>query len=201
MAIAAGMGRILALLALLATLPLLLLLALLIKAGSRGPVLYCPWRLGLAGRPFRLYKLRTMCPEAAAHLPELVQGTGAARAHWEKHGKLPDDPRVTRFGRFLRQSSLDELPQLWNIVRGEMHWVGPRPIMDYERQRYGEAFAVLAGIKPGLTGWWQVSGRSRTTYAERVRLDLWYISHRSLRLDVWIIVKTVAEVFRGRGAC
>jgi exopolysaccharide production protein ExoY len=194
-------GRILAGIALLLCLPLLLLLALLVKLSGPGPVLHVSLRLGQGGRSFRLYKFRSMRPGAEDELAALIAAHPERQQAWEERGKLSADPRVTAFGRFLRRSSLDEVPQLFNILKGDMHWVGPRPILAEELCRYGEQVALLHSVKPGLTGLWQVSGRSSLSYAQRVELDLQYIRERSPALDLKILAKTLPEVFKARGAC
>ena len=121
-------------------------------------------------------------------------------AEWEKDRKCPDDPRVTKFGKFLRRTSLDELPQFWNIFMGEMSFIGPRPVTEPELQRYGKYADYVLSVQPGLSGMWQISGRSDTGYEERITLDTYYIQNWSVWLDVWIIIKTVWVVLRGNGA-
>jgi lipopolysaccharide/colanic/teichoic acid biosynthesis glycosyltransferase len=142
-----------------------------------------------------------MRPGAEDELAALIAAHPERQQAWEERGKLSADPRVTAFGRFLRRSSLDEVPQLFNILKGDMHWVGPRPILAEELCRYGEQVALLHSVKPGLTGLWQVSGRSSLSYAQRVELDLQYIRERSPALDLKILAKTLPEVFKARGAC
>jgi len=141
-----------------------------------------------------------MVPNAAAHLAAILENDPLLRAEWESHQKLKSDPRLTRLGRFLRKFSLDELPQLWNIFLGEMSLVGPRPMLPEQRQAYGETFAEIAQLRPGLTGLWQVSGRNETTFAARAALDYEYLQNWSLWLDVFILLKTVKVVFFPRGA-
>ncbi len=195
------LGRLLAALALLFCLPLFLLLAVAVKLSSRGPVLHISERLGQFGRPFKIYKFRTMLPDADSTLEKILEASSEHRQQWQTGAKLSADPRVTRFGRFLRRSSLDELPQLYNILKGDMVWVGPRPIQQQERQRYGKDCETLHSVKPGLTGLWQVSGRSELTYTQRVKIDLEYIARRNICLDLKILLKTCLEIFRARGAC
>lgn len=194
------LGRIMAALAILVCLPLLALLALAVKLSSRGPALHISERLGKDGQPFPILKFRTMRTNAAAELPEMLATHPNLQQQWEQRGKIPCDPRVTAFGRLLRRSSLDELPQLWNILCGHMAWVGPRPIVRSEIARYGTAYQKLQSIRPGLTGLWQVSGRSTLTYPQRVHLDLQYIDQRCFALDAVILLKTVREIFLARGA-
>ncbi len=176
---------ILASLALLVVSPLLALSALLIKLESRGPVLYRQRRVGRAGRPFDLWKLRTMVPGAE------TMGAGI----YVLHG----DPRITRVGRRLRRFSLDELPNLVNVVRGEMAIVGPRPTVSQQVDRYTERQRRRLEVKPGLTGWAQVNGRALLPWPERIELDVWYVEHRSLLLDLTILLKTARMLASGHG--
>jgi Undecaprenyl-phosphate galactose phosphotransferase WbaP len=184
---------------LLMCLPLLGVIALVLRMEG-GPVLYAQWRIGRHGRPFRCWKFRTMLPDAEAQLAELLAQNTVAREEWARDQKLRDDPRVTRIGQVLRRTSLDELPQLWNILRGEMSLVGPRPMLEDQQARYGAALTTCLSVRPGLTGLWQVSGRNRTTFAERVELDLAYVRQQSLALDLWILWRTVFVVLSQRGA-
>ncbi len=174
------------------------LVALLRLDGGRA--FYVQRRIGRGGIAFSCLKFRTMVPDADAALGALLERDPAAAAEWLDRFKLKDDPRVTALGRFLRATSLDELPQLFNILRGEMSLVGPRPIVEDEIQRYGDAIALYCQVRPGLTGLWQVSGRNDLAYAERVRLDAAYVGGWTLRGDVAILLKTVPVVIRGAGA-
>ena len=180
--------------------PLLLVLALLVKLTSRGPVLFGHRRLGEGGRPIRVYKFRSMVVDAEARLQEMLATDPVLRAEYEATYKLRDDPRVTPLGRWLRRTSLDELPQLFNVLHGDLSLVGPRPIVADEIAKYGTASAAILRVSPGVTGLWQVSGRSDLDYAERVRLDMDYITHWSLWLDLRILAATVPAVLRRRGA-
>jgi len=180
--------------------PLLLVLAALVKLMSRGPVLFGHQRLGEGGRPIRVYKFRSMVMDAEARLQDMLADDPSLRAEYEATYKLRDDPRITPLGRWLRRTSLDELPQLFNVLRGDLSLVGPRPIVGDEIARYGPAAAVILRVRPGLTGLWQVSGRSDLDYAERVRLDMDYITHWSLWLDIRILAATIPAVLRRRGA-
>ncbi len=185
----------------LVLLPLMLLVAASIKLTSPGPVFYGHLRYGLGGRPFRAWKFRSMAVNGDEILRTHLSRNPAMRLEWKEHRKLARDPRITPLGALLRRSSLDELPQLWNVIRGEMSLVGPRPIVAEEIPRYAENFAFYKKVTPGITGLWQVSGRSQTSYAERIRFDLYYVSNWSVWLDVHILARTVTVVLRGRGAC
>lgn len=175
-------------------------MAVLIPLTSHGPVFYGQTRIGRDGRHFTAWKFRTMVRDADAILARHLLDHPELRAEWERDHKLRNDPRVTWTGRFLRKTSLDELPQLWNILVGEMSLVGPRPIVDAEVPRYGEKFALYRKVRPGLTGLWQVSGRNDTTYEERVILDTYYVRNWSVWLDIHIILRTVRVVLLGSGA-
>ena len=180
--------------------PLLLALVILIKLDSPGPAFYGHRRLGAGGKHFRCWKFRTMHTDAEQRLDEYLQGNPHLRAEWEQNFKLRDDPRVTRAGRFLRKTSLDELPQLWNVLRGQMSLVGPRPIVDAEVSRYGTVYELYQRIRPGISGLWQVSGRSDTNYARRVKLDAYYVHNWSIWLDLVVLVRTLHSVLLSRGA-
>ncbi|RNC87603.1 MAG: sugar transferase [Synechococcus sp. YX04-3] len=170
--------------------PVLLVLALLVKLSSPGPVFYVQRRVGRGYQRFGCIKFRTMRPDADAVLAKVLENDPALRAEYERDFKLKRDPRITFIGRFLRRSSLDELPQFLNVLRGEMSVVGPRPIVDKELQRYGAYMDEVASVRPGLTGLWQVSGRNNLSYKKRVKLDLAYARGRSLNLDLAIILRT-----------
>jgi len=189
-----------ALTALCLLLPLLLFIALLIWGSDGRAPIFRHMRLGRHGRPFGCLKFRSMVPDGDTILAGHLAAHPDARAEWEATHKLTRDPRVTTLGQVLRKTSLDELPQLWNVLRGEMSLVGPRPIVQGEVARYGTAFAACFSVPPGLTGLWQVSGRSDTTYAERVALDLDYASRWSLRRDFAILLRTLPAVLRQRGS-
>ena len=195
-----GLDTAVALTALCLLLPLLLFIALLIWASDGHAPIFRHVRLGRHGRPFGCLKFRSMVPDGDAVLAAHLAAHPDARAEWAATHKLTRDPRVTALGQVLRKSSLDELPQLWNVLRGEMSLVGPRPIVQAEVARYGTAFATCFSVPPGLTGLWQVSGRSDTTYAERVALDLDYADRWSLRRDLAIMLRTVPAVLRQRGS-
>ncbi len=179
--------------------PLLLALALLVRSDG-GPAFYRHRRIGAAGRVFGCIKFRTMVTDSDRVLDNLLATDPVAAAEWAATQKLRNDPRVTPVGRFLRLSSLDELPQLFNVMRGEMSLVGPRPIVQAEVVRYGDDIEYYYETKPGLTGLWQVSGRSDTSYERRVRLDVWYVRNWTLWHDIAIMFKTIPAVFMQRGA-
>ncbi|WP_217362905.1 sugar transferase [Roseicella sp. DB1501] len=185
---------------LLLTAPAFFALALLIRADG-GPVFFAHQRIGRRGRRFGCLKFRSMVVDSGARLSALLESDPAARAEWEATRKLKDDPRVTRIGRFLRASSLDELPQLLNVLRGEMSLVGPRPVVASElAEHYGEAARDYLALRPGVTGLWQISGRSDTSYATRVALDSHYARSPSLRTDLAILLRTPFVVLLRRGA-
>ena len=190
----------LSLLGLVVALPVGILIALAVYIDSPGPVIFAHLRIGQKRRVFPCYKFRTMVPDAEEKLREYLLENPAAMAEWEDSFKLKDDPRITRVGRFLRKTSLDELPQLLNVLKGEMSLVGPRPIVRREIIKYGEYFRDFALVPPGITGMWQVNGRSDTTYEERVRMDSWYVRNWSVWIDLVYLLKTVRVVFSGKGA-
>ena len=179
--------------------PLLLVVALMIRADG-GPAFYGHRRIGENGRSFRCLKFRSMVQNGDAVLQELLATNPAAREEWLATQKLREDPRVTPIGRFLRQTSLDELPQLFNVLRREMSLVGPRPIVEAEVDRYGRDISFYYETRPGITGLWQVSGRSNTSYEARVRLDVWYVRNWSLWHDFAILLKTIPAVLAKEGA-
>ena len=180
--------------------PLMLVLAVAVRCDSRGPILFRQRRIGRNGKHFSVYKFRTMAANAAELLEEHLAANPDARREWEETQKLKDDPRITRVGRFLRKTSLDELPQLINVLKGEMSLVGPRPIVDAEIARYGHDYELYTRVQPGITGLWQVSGRNDLSYAERVWLDRHYVCNWSVWLDILIIARTVPEVLHCSGA-
>nr|WP_325248969.1 sugar transferase [Amylibacter sp.] len=180
--------------------PFMVLIAATIWASDRQKVIFAHTRVGRNGRPFNCLKFRTMCIDADLRLAQMLQNDPAARAEWERTQKLVNDPRLTAIGHFLRKTSLDELPQLWNVLRGDMSMVGPRPIVAAEAKHYRASFAEYKSVRPGLTGAWQISGRSDTTYEERVALDVDYVQNNSFIGDLKIVVKTVSVVLGGQGA-
>lgn len=181
-------------------LPLGFIIALLILLDSGRPIFFYQERVGRFGERFNALKFRTMVPNAEDILKDLLATDAHARREWDEQQKLSHDPRITRIGHVLRRFSLDELPQFVNIFRGEMSLVGPRPIVASEIERYGETIALYSKVLPGLTGLWQVSGRSTTTYERRVRLDEYYVRHWSIWLDFVIIARTFIVLLNGVGA-
>ena len=180
--------------------PLLLIIYAMIKIFDPGPALFNQLRVGRDGRAFTVYKFRTMRIDAQERLEELLARDPAAAAEWAKYQKLKCDPRVTVLGRFLRKSSLDELPQLLNIVRGEMSVVGPRPVTSAEIHRYGADYPFYTAVRPGVVGLWQVKGRNTLTYPERVAYDVQYVKTWSIWQDIKILFMAVPVVLLGLGA-
>ena len=179
--------------------PLMLLMALAIRLDSRGPVFYFQERAGRHGKPFRLVKFRTMRPNADAALKAHLEEDQRLRVEWERFQKLSSDPRTTRVGKWLRKWSLDELPQIFNVLQGDMSVVGPRPIVFGQEEAYGRDFALYERVRPGLTGLWQVSGRNRLTFRERARVDGYYVRNWSPWLDIYILARTPAAILSGEG--
>ncbi|MHB8423018.1 MAG: undecaprenyl-phosphate galactose phosphotransferase WbaP [Leptospirales bacterium] len=176
-------------------------IAILIAATSSGPVIFSQWRMGRNNKPFRIFKFRTMYLGAEEQLQELLDSDPKLRKEYEENQKISNDPRITPVGRFLRKTSLDELPQIVNVLKGEMSLVGPRPVTRDELHfRYREAGEDYCLVKPGITGLWQVSGRSERGYGVRIRLDLWYIRNWSLWLDLVILIRTIGVVMAGKGS-
>uniref|UniRef100_B8HXI2 Undecaprenyl-phosphate galactose phosphotransferase, WbaP n=1 Tax=Cyanothece sp. (strain PCC 7425 / ATCC 29141) TaxID=395961 RepID=B8HXI2_CYAP4 len=184
----------------LLSLPLLLFIALAIRLDSPGPIFYGHTRLGRRGRFFKAWKFRTMAPNADEQLEQYFNLHPDLKDQWLRDHKLKHDPRLTRVGQFLRRTSLDELPQLWNVLQGEMSLVGPRPIVAAEIDRYEEKFSLYKKVKPGITGLWQVSGRNNISYEERVNLDAYYVRNWSVWLDLYILLRTVWVVITAEGA-
>lgn len=182
--------------------PIYLLIAFLIYITSPGKVIYSHERIGRGGIPFRCYKFRSMYMDADKRLEELLKANPQLREEWEKSYKLKKDPRITPFGAFLRKTSLDELPQFWNVIKGDLSVVGPRPVVREEIVKYYhvKAYKILS-IRPGLTGIWQVSGRNDVnSYARRILMDEYYVDHQSLHLDMRIIAKTIPAMLFSKGA-
>jgi lipopolysaccharide/colanic/teichoic acid biosynthesis glycosyltransferase len=178
----------------------MLTIALLIRLDSPGPVVFRQQRWAGGTRTFDLLKFRSMHIDAEAQLKRLLDSDPALRQEYETYHKLSFDPRITPFGRFLRKTSLDELPQLWNVLMGEMSLIGPRAYMPSELPEVGEAAAVIGTVRPGVTGYWQVSGRHRTSFQERVAMDVFYVRNCGLLFDFYILFRTVFVVFKGEGS-
>lgn len=181
-------------------LPLMAVIAILVGVESGFPVFYSQKRLGQDGRTFHLWKFRTMVRNAAEVLQSSLANNPELKKEWAENQKLRNDPRITRIGKVLRKASLDELPQLWNIIKGEMSLVGPRPIVQDEIAKYKEAYPLYTKAVPGLTGLWQVSGRNHTTYTERITYDSYYVRNWSFWMDVYLLARTVTVVLTGDGA-
>ena len=177
--------------------PFVVIIAILIKIDSKGPVFFKHHRIGKNGKPFSMYKFRTMKDGAEAMINDF---TPEQLEEWNENFKLKDDPRITRIGKFLRKTSLDELPQLINILRGDMSIVGPRPVIEVELEEYGNDKDEFLSIRPGLTGWWASNGRSEISYPERCSYELYYVRNESFWLDVKVMFLSVFSVFLHKGA-
>ncbi|WP_294429728.1 undecaprenyl-phosphate galactose phosphotransferase WbaP [uncultured Treponema sp.] len=182
------------------TLPLVLFVSLAIKISSPGPVFYGHKRIGKNGKEFKCWKFRSMVIDADKQLEKILAENPQMREEWEKDRKFTNDPRVTKIGKILRKTSIDEIPQFFNVLTGEMSFIGPRPVTQPELKKYGNKSDFILSVQPGLSGMWQISGRSDTGYEERVTLDSYYIQNWSVWLDIWIIIKTLYVVVRGKGA-
>ena len=181
------------------SLPIFLILAVIVRLDSRGPILFTQKRLGQHGKPFDSFKFRTMYNNAEAKLHDLLANNPEAKREYEKFHKLANDPRVTPVGKILRRYSLDELPQLINVIKGDMNLIGPRSYLPRELPAMGDYAKIILKVKPGITGWWQVMGRNATSFKERLRLDEYYISNWSIWLDIYIVIKTVWVLLTGQG--
>jgi Undecaprenyl-phosphate galactose phosphotransferase WbaP len=186
---------------LLLSIPIMVVIAIFVKLTSPGPIFYKAKRLGKKGRLFEIYKFRSMYKDADKSLEKILRNDPELLEEYKNDFKLKKDPRVTPLGRFLRKTSLDELPQLINVIKREMSLVGPRPIVQEEVKYYGENYAVFSSVRPGITGLWQCSGRSDTSYEERVAFDVYYVLNWSPWMDIWILVRTFFSVFTFKGAC
>lgn len=181
--------------------PVMAALVLALRFEGRGPVFYKQKRIGRHGRKFYIWKFRSMVADADTVLRSYLQEHSHLQKEWERTHKLRDDPRITTLGRFMRKTSLDELPQLWNVLKGDLSLVGPRPIVAEEVEKYRDAFALYTKVRPGITGLWQISGRSHTSYDERVDLDSYYVRNWSIWFDIYILAMTPRAVCIGHGAC
>jgi len=193
---------IIALLALILFSPLMLIIALIIKFYDKGPIIFKQKRVGKNGKIFYIYKFRTMYPDAENRLKELLNKDPELRKEWYENFKLKNDPRITPIGKFLRKTSLDELPQFFNVLKGDMSIVGPRPVTKEELElHYKDKTKYYVKVKPGITGYWQVEARGdESKYEDRVNMDIWYIKHRNFFLDIKIILKTILVMLKGKGS-
>jgi exopolysaccharide production protein ExoY len=176
------------------------LIAIGVLLSSGRPILYTQPRLGKNGRVFRFYKFRSMVPDAHGVLDDFLKGDPIAQQQWSDFQKLTNDPRITRFGSLIRKTSLDELPQFWNVLRGDMSLVGPRPCMINQKKLYGSSWKHYCAVRPGITGLWQVSGRNKLSYQERVALDSEYVESMSVKKDLTIFIRTLWVVVTGHGS-
>ena len=187
--------------AIIITLPITIPIAIIIKLTDGGSIIYGHERVGKDGKKFKMLKFRSMCMNADKKLKEILKNDSKAKEEWEKTFKLKNDPRITPIGKFLRKTSLDELPQFINVLKGDMSVVGPRPVVEEELKKYYKDKAELyKSVKPGVTGYWQVEGRSDTDYEERIKMDEYYIKNRSFLMDLKIILKTIKVMITGKGA-
>lgn len=177
--------------------PIFLILAIIVKLDSKGPVFFAHTRYGKNGKKFKMYKFRTMYENAQDMIKDF---TPEQMKEWKENFKLQDDPRITKVGKFLRKTSLDELPQIVNIMKGDLSIIGPRPVIEEELEKYGENKEKFLSVTPGLTGYWQANGRSSTTYEQRMEMELYYIDHISPKLDFKIFFKTIESVIKKEGA-
>lgn len=181
--------------------PILLFIAFLVSINCKGKIIFSQQRIGRGGKPFQCYKFCTMSPHAEIKLVEILANDPLRRKEWEEKRKLTSDPRVTFIGKFLRKTSLDELPQFWNVIKGDLSIVGPRPVVAEEIQKYfGPKAQKILSIRPGITGPWQVLGRSDLTYSTRISMDEQYVENHSFTQDCWLILKTIPAMIRHRGA-
>ena len=179
---------------LIACLPFFLIISLLVKLSSRGPIFFMQERIGRNNIPFKCIKFRTMHPEAKDILENLLMKDEKLKREFEQNHKIKNDPRITPIGKFLRKTSLDELPQFINVIRNEMSIVGPRPIVNKEKKKYGKNFKKVLSIRPGITGLWQVSGRNNLTYKKRVKLDVIYAENYNFLMDIRILIRTIGVI-------
>lgn len=188
---------------LIGIIPLIILIIVVkifyICSGDFKTIFYKHTRVGKNGKKFGLYKFRTMVPNSAEVLKELLKKPEYAK-EWKENHKFENDPRITKMGKILRKTSLDEVPQILNILKGEMSIIGPRPVLDEEVEEYGKNKEKLLSVRPGLTGWWACNGRNDTTTEERMRLELYYVDHMGLKLDIKVFFKTIIKVIKKEGA-
>jgi lipopolysaccharide/colanic/teichoic acid biosynthesis glycosyltransferase len=186
--------------ALVSLAPVLVTVAIIVYLQDGGSIFYSQDRIGRNGKKFKCYKFRSMLVDSAERLEKLLASDPDAREEWERDHKLKNDPRITKFGNFIRKTSLDEFPQLWNVIRGDMSLVGPRPIVNNEIVKYGSSFRYYKAVKPGITGMWQVSGRNNIDYVRRVAIDRKFVQSRSLFLYLYIIFATIPAVLAQKGS-
>ncbi len=192
---------ILSIIILIIGMPLYFMIGFAVMITSPGPIFYGSWRIGKDAKPFRCWKFRTMFQDADIRLKELLENSPELKKEWETFWKLQNDPRITEFGGFLRRTSLDELPQFWNVLKGDLSVVGPRPVTADEIERfYGEKADKILSMRPGITGLWQTSGRNLITFEERVNLEESYIESQSFFYDLKLILKTIPSMFFSKGA-
>jgi lipopolysaccharide/colanic/teichoic acid biosynthesis glycosyltransferase len=185
---------------LIISLPISIIIAILIKMESPGSVIYRQERVGQGGNLFVMYKFRTMCENNSDLERELLANNPELQENFERFQKIEDNPRLTTVGRILRRTSMDEIPQFWNILKGEMSLVGPRPFLAEQKEIYGDAYGEYIRLRPGMTGLWQVSGRNRLSFQERMQLDVQYFCNQSFWLDLYILIKTILVVVKQDGA-
>jgi Undecaprenyl-phosphate galactose phosphotransferase WbaP len=181
-------------------LPLVALMAVLIRLESSGPALYANERIGYRGRTFKAWKLRSMVVNGDEVLRRYLNDHPEEKQTWQSKQKLKRDPRLTGIGRFLRKTSIDEIPQFWNVLKGDMSVVGPRPFLESQVEMYGPSFQLYKQVRPGITGLWQVSGRNHLTFKERVQLDAYVIQNWSVWMDIYILARTISVVLTAKGA-
>lgn len=191
------MDIVISLIALIILSPVFLIIAISIKIESRGPVFFVHKRIGKNGKIMKMYKFRTMVPNAEELIKEFTQ---QQLKEFKENFKLENDPRITKVGKFLRKTSLDELPQLINILKGELSIIGPRPVIGEELEKYGENKSKFLSVTPGLTGYWAANGRSNTSYEQRMDMELYYIDNMSWKMDVKVFFKTIVSVLKKEGA-
>lgn len=180
-------------------LPVMIVVGIIIRLSGQ-PVVFSHQRIGKGRKLFSCHKFRTMRPDAERVLQELIRSDPEVLREWRESHKLHDDPRITKFGEFLRKSSMDELPQLWNVLKGDMSLVGPRPIVEDELERYGNKAGAYLSVRPGMTGLWQIMGRSNVKYSRRVSLDTWYVRKQNVFFDAYILIRTAVVVLKRVGA-
>lgn len=191
-----AMDVVIAFIAIILLLPIFFIITILVKFDSEGPAFYVHERIGYKGKKIGLYKFRSMTTKYKTFEEFYATLSPEQKAEWDKNYKLEDDPRITKLGHFIRKTSLDELPQLFNILKGEMSFVGPRPLVDDELDKYGDNRSKYLSVLPGLTGYWAVHGRSATTYEERMKMELHYVDNCDIGLDIHIFIDTFGAVLR-----